>query len=197
MILLLEMENQENIIHYDNLKHTINRERSSKNSACLIFSPPPQVTKSQAVRLEIDKVDERREDLVLVCAKFQNALWLELGSVKINTTTSISFKLENPSKTKVVTIDVDYVNDKAGLSVSLGDNHSNTIDIPPNESSFGIVQWNPTNSTVSGIREVVKLKMDKKAPLQLTIHGSISLDKVIFMKSPQCYRHPYHNDKYI
>lgn len=173
------MENQENITHYDNLKHTIHRERNSKNSACLIFSPPPQMTKSQVVRLEIDEVDDRREDLVLVCAKFQNALWLEFGSVKINTTTSISFKLDNPSKTKIVTIDVDYVNEKAGISVSLGDNHSNSIVIPPNESSFGIVQWNPTQSNASGIREVVKLKMDKKAPLQVTVHGSISLDKVM------------------
>jgi len=171
------MENQENITHYDNLKHTIHRERNVKNSECLIFSPPPQIIKSQSLRLETTKVDWRREDLVLVCAKFQNALWLEFGSVKLNTTTTISFKLDNPSKSKTVTIDVDYVNDKAGLSISLGCNQSNSIDIPPNESSFGIVQWKPTNSN-NAIREVVKLKMDKKAPLQLTVHGSVSLDKV-------------------
>lgn len=180
------MENQENEIHYANVKHTVNKIEhklmTKASSKCMIFSPTRQIFSNKGSKVVetvegCGHVNEKVEESVLICAKFQNALWLEFGNVKINTINKIDFKLVNPSTTKSVVIDLEYSNDnKAGLSVTLGSVYSNSVEIPPNEGTFGTVQWNPTQN--GPIREVVKLKMDKKAPLQLTVHGSVALDKV-------------------
>lgn len=171
------MENQENSVDYENLNNKIdNGFKATNSSTCLMFSPTHPLTKRESLKLEKEIMQTKLNESVLICAKFQNALWLEFGNVQVKSNNSLSFKLQNPNKIKSVLIELDGSNDKYGLSITLGDKQSSSIEIPPNEHAYGTVQWIPPHDV--SMREVLKLKMDQKAPLQLTIHGIAGTGKV-------------------
>lgn len=161
---------------------------ASQGSSFMIFSPPkmtspePKHEKSlnatrsmESMKYYVEQNPKAKEN-VLICAKFQNALYLEFGHVPVKSTNFLSFQMRNPNTTKFVNISIENATLKNGLSIAFGVRDETEVDIGPGENHTGTIYWTP--STDMSIREIVKLKMDKKAPLQLTIHGVAGTGKV-------------------
>lgn len=145
-------------------------------------SPEPKHEKSlnatrsmESMKYYVEQNPKAKEN-VLICAKFQNALYLEFGHVPVKSTNFLSFQMRNPNTTKPVNISIENATLKNGLSIAFGVRDETEVDIGPGENHTGTIYWTPC--TDMSIREIVKLKMDKKAPLQLTIHGVAGTGKV-------------------
>ena len=148
--------------------------KSTDRGAFMVFSPSKGPTKQEPLKYYLEQ--PKAKDNILICAKFQNSLYLEFGNVPVRSTNFLSFKLQNPNPAKGVHIEIDKFQESKGLSIVFGAMGTKEIDIGPSESAIGTVYWTPTSDM--SIREIVKLKMDHKAPLQLTIHGIAGSGKV-------------------
>jgi hypothetical protein len=115
------------------------------------------------------------EDLkVLVCAQFQSSLYLNFGDVSANKTHSISFSLQNPDKSKAVVVSLERCG--SDFVFQFGGENQSTITIQPMSKVDALVFWTPLNEKT--MRESVTLKLDNKAPLQITLQGVSCSEKV-------------------
>lgn len=110
----------------------------------------------------------------LLCTKFQNPAWIEFGNVIVGSINSQRFELINPSETK--SVHICKAQDPKNISISFGPQNESEVVIPPRQKVTGAVIWSPNDDVA--IRETVVLKMDRKAPLQLIIHGVAGLGNV-------------------
>eukprot|EP01038_Epipyxis_sp_PR26KG_P007565 gene7565-10306_t len=134
------------------------------NSDVLIYSP----INSKSSHTVESKLLTSESVPTLICAKFQESLWLEFGSVSVKSANSLSFKLNNPSKSKSVRVSIEKIPLSSSLRLYLG-NSEHEIEIGPTETKTGEVVWSPTENT--SIRETLLLKLDSKALLQVIVHG--------------------------
>ncbi len=117
----------------------------------------------------------------LTCAKFQDTLWIEFGKVAVKSTNFRTFQLKNPQN-KTITVSIDKLSDKTGVTIMLGSSMNNgiesqhSIDIKPFEMAQGSVFWSPASDF--GMRETITFKMDDKTPLQMVVHGVAGTGKV-------------------
>jgi hypothetical protein len=81
----------------------------------------------------------------------------------------IMFQLENPSEDAEVDIVVMKCPEKAGFSISIGEERAQSVTIAPGAKVTAVAQWMPMVDM--SVREIAYLKMNKKLPLQLTLHG--------------------------
>ena len=142
----------------------------NRNPELLVFSP---TFKAPAPAKVTVAPPSSSGNLTLLCAKFQDSLWIEFGNVPIRATKALSFSLKNPLETKEIKVTLDKASEekleKEGLTVTFGSQNVKEISIPASGTVSGTVFWSPSRD--GSIREVAKLKMDGNAPLQLTIHG--------------------------
>jgi hypothetical protein len=111
---------------------------------------------------------------VLVCAQFQSSLYLNFGNVSVNKTHSVSFSLQNPDKIKAAFVSLERCS--PDLVFQFDGEKQSSVTIQPMTKVDAIVFWTPLNEKT--MRESVTLKLDNKAPLQITLQGVSSSDKV-------------------
>ena len=115
----------------------------------------------------------------LVTARFQAAMYIEFGSVSVNSITDVKFKLVNPNESKPVTVSVEKVPADKGFRISFP-NGDETVEIPSGGVVIGTVHWKPL--TDMSVREVATLKLMDKSPLQITLHGIAGTGQVRYCK---------------
>ena len=146
----------------------------------LTFSP---IKRSAFHHIPKEKVAEEvlpNHNRELICARFQDALWLEFGTVPVGASRFVNFKLRNPSKNKAITVSIEKESNKFGLSLKFHDSNEGKVNIEPESTVDGTVFWSPTFDV--SIRETIRLKLDEKAPLQIIVHGIAGTGKVSFFK---------------
>jgi len=172
-----------------------NKENSNTNPNVLVFSPPQkqQFTDNTSNKLNSNNGKSALSvvEPSMLCARFQGSMYVEFGTVAVNSCNTRLFKLINPNKNKSVTISVDRISEAKGFSILLGPNGSNIIEIPGGETGTGVVTWNPT-SNISA-REVAILKLDDKAPLQMTVTGVAGTGKEVGSYLPYHIIHFIHS----
>jgi hypothetical protein len=159
------------MINDENSWSDSNIPRSSANNTILSFSPIKSLTSKQS------KAPIHTNNDVLVCAKFQENLVLTFGNVLVKSTNVLQFKLSNPDTSKTITIAVESNSNKSEIIVSLGNNSETDIVIPPSSVFVGSAYWTPSCDCT--LREVVRLRLDGKAPLQIVFQGVAGSGKVI------------------
>lgn len=159
---------KENTVDFSNVYEDITCDKKS----FIIFSPTSK-SSQEPMKYFVQKCTTAEK--VLICAKFQEALWLEFGSVSVKSTNFQNFQLNNPNKSKPVNIKVDKLNSKHGLSIAFSGSSKQEVEVPPLEVVRGTVFWTPQYDI--SIREIISLKMDDKLPLQITVHGSAGTGK--------------------
>ncbi len=113
---------------------------------------------------------------VLVCAKFQESLTIDLGETSLGKLQTKTFSLLNPHPSKSVMVVVQKnERSKNGVTVEIGHDCQQQVEIPPSSSVPGLLYWIPNE--VCNMREIVTLRMDEKATLQIKVFGSANLDK--------------------
>ena len=143
----------------------------------LIFSPfksGPSSKSGKTSRL-LNSESVPNSSNTLLCAKFQESLHIELGHIPVNGTERVPFYLKNPNSSKSVRVSVDKYDEKVGLSVFLGGENKH-VEILPSETITGTIIWKPLQD--AAMREIIVLKLDDKAPLQLIVYGTAGTGQV-------------------
>jgi hypothetical protein len=115
-------------------------------------------------------------DHVLTCAKFQEPLVIDSGEIISGKLKTWNFLLRNPSETKSVKLSVQKPDRQNGVSVELGHECLNQIEIPPSSHVPGLIYLHPTS--LGNVREVINLKLDERATLQIKIFGQVVPEKI-------------------
>jgi len=105
-------------------------------------------------------------------------MYLDFGSVGVNSFNSLQFLLINPNKDRSVKISVCKMPEGKGFEILLGLNGATEIEIEANSKVSGVVTWSPVANTTA--REVVKLNLLKEngmSPLQITLVGKAGTGK--------------------
>lgn len=123
----------------------------------------------------------KSEDKVLICAKFQQPLHLDFGSVRLKEARTLNFSLRNPSTLKSVSIAVDNSLSKSGLTVVIDGSTEDAVVISPLQSCNASIYWTPSSD--STLRESIRFKMDDKAgSLLVIVQGTAGKGEVCFSK---------------
>ena len=113
----------------------------------------------------------------VVCSKFQDSLRLEFGYVTIGSTNKRAISFVNPNKSDGISISVDRVPGKHGISIVLdGAAADGSLAIGPGATASGTVFWIPLIDM--SIREIITFKMNDKAPLQIIIYGTAGVGNI-------------------
>jgi hypothetical protein len=115
-------------------------------------------------------------DHVLTCAKFQEPLVIDSGEIISGKLKTWNFLLRNPSETKSVKLSVQKPDRQNGVYVELGHECQNQIEIPPSSHVPGLIYLHPTS--LGNVREVINLKLDERATLQIKIFGQVVPEKL-------------------
>ncbi len=145
--------------------------RSPVSNTILTFSPIKSLTSKQS------KTPVLMNNDVLICAKFQENLVLTFGNVAVKSTNVLQFRLSNPDNIKTIAVALESHSSKSEVVVSLGSNNQTDIFIPPNSMVVGSAYWTPSGDCT--LREVVRLRLDGKAPLQIVFQGVAGGGKVV------------------
>jgi len=169
------------MIDKENNGSFFNKQTYRGNKDLFIFSP------TTSAPLPVKHVESPTK-LHMICAKFQESLYLELGNVILGGSKSITFLLENPSAKKeaIVTIDAATENKmrKEGITLGFGDYmKEGSVCIPPKTSASCRLVWSP--KVDASIREVLSFKLNGVSPLQVTVHGVAGTGKVGTLSSIQ------------
>jgi hypothetical protein len=111
----------------------------------------------------------------LTCIKFHEKFELEVNDAVVGSYSTRRFKLKN-IKAAPIAICTEKLSNASGITVGLGSNHSDSIEIPPAQEVVCTLFWKPAAS--GKIRETITLKMDDKIKLQFVVYGAACADKV-------------------
>ncbi len=124
------------------------------------------------------QIPSKLSDHTMLCAKFQDSLWIEFGSVSLGTTNKKRFTLLNPNDTKSVLISIEKIPTNMGFTLMFDAPHEEqqAVNVQPNQSCSGTIYWIPLFDV--SLREIITFKMDERASLQIVLHGSAGTGQV-------------------
>lgn len=112
----------------------------------------------------------------LTCIKFHEKFELEVNDAVVGCYSTRRFKLKNIKATST-TICTEKLSNASGITVGLGPNHSDSIEILPAQEVVCTLFWKPAAS--GKIRESITLIMDNKIKLQFIVYGAATADNKV------------------
>ena len=113
---------------------------------------------------------------ILVCDKFQEAIWIGFGCVTVGSTSEQYFQITNPDNRNPADVKVDKFPSDKGFTLSLEDGNEQHLLIPANTSIKARLIWKPTTNLT--VRDEASIKINNSFRLFITLHGVSGIGEV-------------------